>query len=83
MGFPEEIKKIRQRCFLTQQDFAQEVQVAFSTVNRWEGGKAKPNFIAMKNIKEFCFKNDIDYAVVEEAWLDFKVKKSTEVMEND
>lgn len=51
MGFPEEIKRIRQRCFLTQQDFAKEVQVAFSTVNRWEGGKAKPNLIAMKNIK--------------------------------
>ena len=62
MGFPEEIKRIRQRCFLTQHDFAKEVQVAFSTVNRWEGGKAKPNLIAMKNIKEFCLKNDIDYA---------------------
>ena len=46
MGFPEEIKRIRQRCFLTQHDFAKEVQVAFSTVNRWEGGKAKPNLIA-------------------------------------
>ena len=74
MGFTEEIKRIRQRCFLTQQDFAKEVQVAFSTVNRWEGGKAKPNLIAMKNIKEFCLKNDIDYAGVEEAWLDFKVE---------
>lgn len=38
MGFPEEIKRIRRRCFLTQHDFAKEVQVAFSTVNRWEGG---------------------------------------------
>ena len=26
MGFPEEIKRIRQRCFLTQHDFAKEVQ---------------------------------------------------------
>lgn len=81
MGFPEEIKRIRQRCFLTQHDFAKEVQVAFSTVNRWEGGKAKPNLIAMKNIKEFCLKNDIDYASVEEAWLDFE--KHTEVTKND
>ena len=37
MGFPEEIKKLRQRCFLTQSEFAKEVQVAFSTVNN---GKA-------------------------------------------
>ena len=75
MGFPEEIKRIRQRCFLTQHDFAKEVQVAFSTVNRWEGGKAKPNLIAMKTIKEICLKTAIDYAGVEEAWLDFKVEK--------
>ncbi len=75
MKFPEEIKKIRQRCLLTQEEFAKEVQVAFSTVNRWEGGKAKPNFTAMKNIKKFCLKNDIDSASVEEAWLDYKVEE--------
>ena len=74
MGFSEEIKKIRQRCFLTQQDFTKEVQVAFSNVNRWEGGKAKPNLIAMKNIKEFCLKNDVDYTGVEEAGLDYTVE---------
>ena len=75
MGFPEEIKRIRQRCFLTQGDFAKEVHVAFSTVNRWECGKAKPNFTAMKNIKEFCLKNKIEYSDVEEAWLNFEVGK--------
>lgn len=75
MNFPEEIKKIRQRCFLTQSDFAKDVQVAFSTVNRWEGGKAKPNLMAMKNIKEFCLKNDIEYTDVEEAWLDYTTKE--------
>ena len=74
MGFPEEIKRTRQRCFLTQSDFAKEVQVAFSTVNRWEGGKAKPNLAAMKNIKAFCLKNDIEYAPIEEAWLDYTVE---------
>ena len=77
MGFLEEIKRIRQRCFLTQQDFGKEVQVAFSTVNRQEGGKAKPNLNAMKN------KYDVDYTGVEDAWLDFKVKKHMEVMDND
>ena len=73
MGFPEEIKRIRQRCFLTQGDFAKELQVAFSTVNRWEGGKAKPNLVAMKHIKEFCLRNNIEYSGIEEAWLDYKV----------
>jgi len=71
MGFPDEIKRIRQRCFLTQADFAKEVQVAFSTVNRWEGGKTKPNLTAMKHIKEFCLRNGIEYSSIEEAWLDY------------
>lgn len=77
MSLPEEIKRIRQRCFLTQEEFAKEIKVAFSTVNRWEGGKAKPNFSAMKNIKEFCLRNDIEYVCIEDAWLHFKseVKK--------
>jgi len=46
-------------------------------VNRWEGGKAKPNLNAMKNIKEFCLKNDVDYSGVEEAWLDFEVRSQS------
>jgi DNA-binding XRE family transcriptional regulator len=74
MSFSEEIKRARQRCFLTQSDFAKEVNVAFSTVNRWESGKAKPNLTAMKNIKEFCLKNDIEYSSIEEAWLNFSVE---------
>lgn len=35
MVFPKEIKRIRQRCFFTQQDFSEEIQVAFTTANRW------------------------------------------------
>lgn len=74
MGFPEEIKRIRQRCLLTQDDFAKELHVAFSTVNRWEGGKSKPNLTAMKNVKKFCLKNNIEYSGVEEAWIDYKTE---------
>ena len=74
MGFPEEIKRIRQRSLLTQADFAEIVHVAYSTVNRWEKGKAKPNLNAMKNIKAYCFENGYDYSVLEEAWLDYKVE---------
>ena len=75
MIFPEEIKRIRQRSFLTQQDFAKEIGVAFSTVNRWESGRAKPNLKAMKSINAFCLDNNISYETIEEAWLDYKIEK--------
>lgn len=74
MNFPEEIKKIRQRFFLSQDEFAKEIGVAFSTVNRWEGAKAKPNLAAMKSIKEYCLSHDIDFSSVEEAWLNYKTE---------
>lgn len=75
MSFPEEIKRLRERCFLTQEDFAKEVKVAFSTVNRWEGGRARPNLKAMKNVKEFCVAHNIEYTNIEEAWLSFKTEE--------
>ena len=53
MGLPEEIKRIRQRSLLTQEEFADALSFSFSTVNRWEGGHAKPNMAAMKSIKAF------------------------------
>ena len=48
MNFPEEIKKLRERSLLTQTELAEIVGVAFSAVNRWEAGKARPNIKAMK-----------------------------------
>lgn len=73
MKLPEEIKRLRTRCFLTQDNFANKLGVTFSTVNRWEQGKSKPNLVAMKNIKTFCDENDIAYKDIEEAWLNYKV----------
>ena len=77
MGFPEEIKRTRQRSFLTQQEFAKKIGVAFSTVNRWESGRAKPNLKAMKSINAFCLENNIRYETIEEAWLDYKVEEKS------
>ena len=57
------IKEIRKRSLLSQVDFAQELGVSFSTVNRWEKGKAAPNYRALKKIKEFCQMNHIDFDI--------------------
>lgn len=36
MSFSDDIKNIRKQCFLSQEAFAKELGIAFSTVNRWE-----------------------------------------------
>lgn len=58
--FSEVIKGVRKSCYLSQQDFAKEIGVSFSTVNRWETEKTMPNYKAMQKIDEFCKKRGID-----------------------
>ena len=45
---PQRIQEIRRGLRVTQEDFAHMVGVTFSTVNRWENGKSKPNRIAQR-----------------------------------
>lgn len=66
MRFAENIKKIRRKAFLTQEAFAKQIGVSYTTVNRWETGKSKPNLKAMKLIDDYCKKNSIDFDVSEE-----------------
>lgn len=68
MTYSEAIKKIRQKCFLSQEAFARELEVSFSSINRWESGKTKPNLSAMKKLKDFCAANNADFSEVEKAW---------------
>lgn len=68
MAYSDEIKKIRQKCFLSQEAFGREISVSFSSINRWESGKTKPNMAAMKKIKDFCETQSIDFSVLEKEW---------------
>ena len=69
MSLGDAIRMSRQKAFFTQQDFAKKLNVALSTVNRWELNKAKPNMKAMKKLKEFCDEYGIDYEIIEKEWL--------------
>ena len=68
MKFSEKIKRIRQDKFLSQEDFAKELGVSFSTVNRWETGKTLPTYKAMKSIEDYCVKQEIDFSDIAETW---------------
>lgn len=66
MAFSEDIKRIRRKAFMTQDEFAKEIGVSCITVTRWENDKAKPNLKAMRLIDEYCKKNNIDFDISEE-----------------
>lgn len=71
MSFQSALKHLRQVSLLTQEEFAKEIGVAFSTVNRWEMGKTKPNISAMKKIRKYCIEKNVDYSEIEKSWLSF------------
>ena len=51
---------------MSQSDFANILGVSFTTVNRWETGKSKPSYKAMKTIDSYCKENGIDFDVSKE-----------------
>ena len=65
MNFAEYIRKIRIKNILTQEEFAKELGVSFATINRWETGKSRPSIKAMKNLDDYCKKNNIQFDVTE------------------
>lgn len=69
MSLGEAIRIARQKAFYTQKDFAKKLNVALSTVNRWELDKARPHVKTMKSIKMFCAENNLCYEEIEKEWL--------------
>lgn len=45
------IRELRQEMGLTQEEFASDCGVVFSTVNRWEKGRVRPSPMALKLIQ--------------------------------
>lgn len=72
MDFSVVIKEIRQECYLSQQAFAKELGVSFSTVNRWEKSKAVPNYQTMKRLVTYCKRLNVNYKNLEEVWRETK-----------
>ena len=48
------IRRLRQRLGLTQEEFAHEIAVTVSTVNRWENAHAGPSKLAWKVIRDLA-----------------------------
>ena len=67
MSFSHDIKMIRNRCLMRQQEFAEALGVSFATVNRWESGKSKPGYKTKKLIQEFCQTKGIDYDIAQKS----------------
>ena len=63
MDYSRDLKKLREKMFLTQTEFGNLLGVSFETVNRWENGKHIPTMRAKRKINKLAekysdFKNE-------------------------
>lgn len=63
MGLPIDIRNLRKAALLSQESFAKELGVSFSTVNRWEMGKSRPSYAALKKLKNFSEKHGLTFTI--------------------
>ena len=54
------IKSIRTELGISQEALARELHVGFTSVNRWENNRSKPNQIARHLMLELCKSKGID-----------------------
>jgi putative transcriptional regulator len=52
INIPILVKSLRERLGLTQEQFAHDVGVTFSTVNQWENGRRRPRPFLLKRLLE-------------------------------
>ena len=69
MSLGELVRNMRKRALLSQEEFAELLNLSVGTINRWENGKTKPNITAMKKIKTYCENMGFSFEEIESEWL--------------
>ena len=60
MDYQRLVKELRVKLILSQQEFANLLNVSFASINRWETGKHEPTIKVKRKIVELCKENNID-----------------------
>jgi len=59
MDYQRLVKELRLKLILSQQEFADLLNVSFASINRWETGKHEPTIKVKRKIVELCKINGI------------------------
>lgn len=59
LTYSEIIKAIRKQLNITQEQLAHELNISFSTINRWENGRTIPSRLARVQLLDFCKKRNL------------------------
>jgi len=64
MAIDEILKKIRKELNLTQEQLARDLNVSFSTLNRWENSHAVPSRLARIRLLDYCCQKGVSDEIV-------------------
>lgn len=59
------IKEIRSQLGLSQKAFAEKLHLSFSTINRWENGRVKPNRLATVMVITVARENGVNAVLIQ------------------
>ena len=60
MNWAENVKKLRNKMLLTQQELAQLLNVAYVSINRWENGVHEPTMKVKRELMKLFKENKIE-----------------------
>ena len=60
MTFSEYVRRVRRDLDMSQHELADELNVNYTTINRWENKHVAPSNLARKSFIEFCKKREIE-----------------------
>lgn len=64
MSFGDAVKTVRIHLGITQEQLARDLNVSFSTINRWENGRTIPSRLAKMRFIEYCLQRNVDNAII-------------------
>ena len=65
MTVDEILKTIRKTLNISQEQLARELEISFTTINRWENGKRKPSHLAKMRLTEYCADKGISKDIID------------------
>lgn len=61
MKLKDQLKYVRRKLKLTQEQLAQKIGISKVTIARWESSDVEPHMISYGKFLDFCEKNNIDF----------------------
>lgn len=65
MTFDKILRSIRKEMDLSQEQLARELNISFSTLNRWENGKTSPSKLAKEKLINYLIEHGIDKSKID------------------